>query len=71
VQSTVSVSNTDAKYRNGGRQDDTLSTSVGLKYTYSSNVGVALEFNNTERDSNTTGFNFKRNTVFAGLQVAL
>jgi hypothetical protein len=72
VQSTVSVYNTDAKYRNSSaRQDDTLSTTVGLKYTYSSNVGVALEFNNTERDSNTTGFNFKRNTVFAGLQVAL
>lgn len=71
LQSTVSVANTDAKYRNGGRQDDTLSTSVGLKYTYSSNVGLTLELNNTERDSNTTGFNFKRNTVFAGLQVAL
>lgn len=71
LQSTVSVSSTDANYRNSGRQDDTLSTTLGLKYDLSSNVGVALELNRTKRDSNTAGFNFKRNTAFVGLQVAL
>lgn len=71
LQSTVSVSSTDASYRNSGRQDDTTSTTLGLKYAISSNVGLSLELNRTQRDSNTAGFNFKRNTAFAGLQIAL
>lgn len=69
--SNVVLANLDTNYRNNSRQDDTTSATLGLKYEVSSNLGVSLDLTRTERDSNTAGFDFKRNTIFASVQVAL
>lgn len=62
----------NADYRNSqGRVDDTASATLGLKYELTSNLGLSVDLTRTERDSNTPGFDFKRNTVFAAVQVAL
>jgi len=72
LSTNVVLANGDISYRNsGGRQDDTTSATLGLKYEVSSNLGVSLDITRTERDSNAAGFDFKRNTVFAAVQVAL
>jgi uncharacterized protein (PEP-CTERM system associated) len=62
----------NADYRNSqGRVDDTASATLGLKYDLTTNLGLSVDLTRTERDSNTPGFDFKRNTVFAAVQVAL
>jgi len=70
--SNVVWSNADANYRNsGGRKDDINSLTLSVKYEVRNNLGFSLDLTRTKRDSNTPGFDFKRNTVFASVQVAL
>ena len=71
LSSNVGLSKANATFANSGRQDATTSASVGLSYQVRSNLGLALDFTRAKRDSNTAGFNYKRNTVFASVQVAL
>jgi hypothetical protein len=72
LSSNLGWSMSKDNYRNAaGRIDDTTNLTAGLKYQVRSNVGLGLDLTRTKRDSNTAGFNYKRNTVFASVQVAL
>jgi len=72
LTSNLGWSKSKDNYRNAaGRLDDTTNLTAGLKYQVRSNVGLGLDITRTQRDSNTAGFNYKRNTVFASVQVAL
>ena len=71
LSSRLSVGNATADYVNDTRQDDTLSTSVGLTYSLGRRYSLDLDWARTQRDSTVNTYNYKRNTVLLSLNAAL
>ena len=71
ISSRVSVSDASTQYVNDTRQDDTLTTGVGLAYSLGRRYSLGLDVARTQRDSTLPSSNYKRNTVLLSLNAAL
>lgn len=71
LSSRVSLTDASTDYVNSTRQDDTLTTGVGLSYSLGRRYSLGLDITRTERDSTVPSSNYKRNTVLVSLNAAL
>ena len=71
LSSRMSVNGAAVDFVNSTRQDDTLTTSVGLTYGLSRAYSLGLDLAHTKRDSTLPTSNYKRNTVMVSVNAAL
>jgi hypothetical protein len=71
LSSRVSVRDASSDFVNSARQDDTLTTSLGVSYGLSRRYTLGLDVAHTQRDSTLAPNNYKRNTVLVSLNAAL
>ena len=67
ILSAVGSVSTD-EFEGGIREDDNLSAGVGAKYLLNRNFSILLNYDHLERESNTSGADYKSNRVFLRVQ---
>ncbi|WP_439114127.1 outer membrane beta-barrel protein [Hydrogenophaga sp.] len=71
LSSRMSVNGAAVDFVNSTRQDDTLTTSLGLSYGLNRTYTLGLDLAHTKRDSTLATSNYKRNTVLVSVNAAL
>lgn len=69
--SSLSVRSASSKFANSPRQEDALTTSLGMTYGLGRRYTLGLSLAQTQRDSTKAGNTYKRNTVLVNLNAAL
>lgn len=69
--SRVNLSQTSNKFVNDTREDDTLSSGLGLSYQFRRNIQLGLDYTHTRRDSTSVGADYKRNSVLFSVNAGL